>query len=65
MLLVENAALRHQLAVALRRGGRVPLSEADRAFWVLRPRPWSGWRDALVIVRPETVVCCHRRGFRW
>lgn len=64
-LLVENAALRHQLAVALRRGGRVRLGAADRAFWVLLRRTWSGWRDALVIVRPETVVRWHRRGFRW
>ena len=64
-LLVENAALRHQLAVAPRRGGRVRLSAADRVFWVLLRRRWSGWRDALVIVRPETVVRWHRRGFRW
>ncbi len=63
-LLVEHAALRHQLAVALRSGGRPMLGAADRAFWVLLRRFWSGWRDALVIVRPETVVRWHRRGFR-
>jgi putative transposase len=26
---------------------------------------WSNWRAALVIVRPETVIAWHRRGFRW
>jgi putative transposase len=30
---------------------------------------WTGWRRALVIVRPETVLAWHRRGFsvfwRW
>ena len=27
-------------------------------------RLWSGWRRALVIVKPETVLAWHRRGFR-
>jgi len=27
-------------------------------------RIWSGWRSALAIVRPETVVAWHRKGFR-
>ena len=63
-LLIENVALRHQLAVALRSGRRPRLGNADRAFWVLLRRSWSGWRDALAIVRPETVVRWHRRGFR-
>jgi hypothetical protein len=25
---------------------------------------WTGWRTALVIVKPETVIAWHRRGFR-
>src|SRR5438105_1710875 len=25
---------------------------------------WSGWRDAVVIVKPETLVGWHRAGFR-
>jgi putative transposase len=27
-------------------------------------RVWRGWRTAVVIVRPETVIAWHRRGFR-
>jgi putative transposase len=27
-------------------------------------RVWGGWRTALVIVQPETVVAWHRKGFR-
>jgi putative transposase len=27
-------------------------------------RLWTGWRTALVIVKPETVIAWHRRGFR-
>jgi hypothetical protein len=35
----------------------------DRVFWVLLRRVWSRWSDAVVIVRPETVVGWHRAGF--
>jgi transposase InsO family protein len=31
---------------------------------VLIARLWPGWREALVIVRPETVLAWHRQGFR-
>src|SRR5207244_4438266 len=27
-------------------------------------RMWTGWRTALIIVKPETVIAWHRRGFR-
>jgi hypothetical protein len=36
----------------------------DRLFWVALSRMWSNWRDALIIVKPETVVRWHLRGFR-
>jgi hypothetical protein len=35
----------------------------DRAFWVLARKFWSGWKQALMIVGPETVVRWHRSGF--
>ena len=28
-------------------------------------RLWSGWKDVLLIVKPDTVVAWHRAGFRW
>jgi putative transposase len=28
-------------------------------------RVWSGWGDAVLVVKPETVIGWHRRGFRW
>ncbi len=64
-LQVENLALRHQINV-LRRGGRrrLRLSCADRLLWVWLSRLWTGWRSALVIVKPETVIRWHRKGFR-
>src|SRR5215469_5103609 len=65
-LQVEILALRHQLAVLKRsRRGRLRLNSTDRMLWVWRSRLWSPWRSALVIVKPETVIAWHRRGFRW
>src|SRR5215468_9672660 len=64
-LQLENLALRHQINV-LRRAvkKRPPLKTGDRFFWVSLSRIWRGWRAALVIVKPETVVGWHRTGFR-
>ena len=43
---------------------RPKLTLVDRLVWVWLSRIWSGWRSALAIVRPETVVAWHRKGFR-
>ena len=40
------------------------LRKADRVFWVILSCLWPGWRHALVIVRPETVIGWHRKEFR-
>jgi len=61
----EIIALRHQVQVLERsRPRRVRLSHADRLLWVWLSRIWQGWRASVVIVRPETVIAWHRRGFR-
>jgi putative transposase len=41
------------------------LTAADRLFWLLARRLWSSWKEALILVNPETVVQWHRAGFRW
>jgi transposase InsO family protein len=60
----ENLVLRKQLAAYIERGikpkrldhaGRVSLSMLSRLF---------SWRDAIVIVRPSTVIRWHRLGWR-
>ncbi len=61
---LENLALRQQLAVIKRRRPRSRLQIADRIFWVWLSTVWSHWRQALMIVRPETVVSWYRKGFR-
>jgi putative transposase len=64
-LQLEVLALRHQLQVLQRsRPRRWRLAKADRWLWTLLSRFWAGWRTALVIVKPETVVAWHQRGFR-
>jgi putative transposase len=64
-LQLEILALRHQINV-LRRSqrGRVHLTSADRLFWTWLMYLWSGWRSALAIVKPETVIAWHRKAFR-
>src|SRR5215471_5611312 len=64
-LQLENLALRHQIGVLQRSSRKRPiLTLVDRLLWLWLSHIWSGWRPALAIVRPETVVAWHRRGFR-
>ena len=63
-LAIENLALRQQLAVYKRTGPRPRLRTTDRLFWVGLARVWTGWRQALVIVSPTTVLRWQRRRFR-
>jgi hypothetical protein len=55
-LRLENLALRHQLVVLSRTGRRPRIRGGDRLFWIALKATWAGWRRALVIIRPETVV---------
>ena len=66
VLQAEIIALRHQLLVLQRssRGQRLRLRVFDRLFWVWLSRLWSGWQSVLLIVKPETVISWHRKGFR-
>ena len=62
---VEILALRHQLAVLQARPrSRPSLGRFDRLLWVMLSQAWPQWRSALIIVKPETVIEWHRKGFR-
>ena len=63
-LALENLALRQQLAVYKRSVPRPRLRTMDRLLWVGLARIWAGWRQALVIVSPDTVLRWQRRRFR-
>jgi len=64
-LVLENLALRHQLNTLKRRVRRPRLRASDRVFWIVLAKTWRHWRDALVLVQPDTVVRWHREWLRW
>ncbi len=64
-LALENVALKQQLLVLKRTAKRPRINDGDRTFWLLMRRMLADWKDALHIVKPETVVRWHRQGFRY
>jgi putative transposase len=63
-LALENLALRQQLAILQCKTKRPKLTKADRAFWVALSRLWPDWQNALLVLKPQTVIGWHRKGFR-
>lgn len=52
-LVLENIALRHQLAVYMRSVKRPNIKDGDRIFWLTVMRMLRDWRQAVVFVQPE------------
>ncbi len=63
-LLAENALLRQQLLVLRRSVKRPAMTPADRALLVLLAGRVRVWRQALLLVRPDTLLRWHGAGFR-
>src|SRR5258707_6465072 len=62
---LELVALRHQVAVLRRqRPGRLRLFSTDRLLWMWLYRIWPRALNAMVLVKPATVIQWHRKGFR-
>src|SRR5258708_35158049 len=60
----ENLFLRRQLALYIERGmkpRRMGAATRIALAWLSR---WFDWRDALVVVRPETLIRWHRAGWK-
>ena len=64
-LVLENAFLRQQLIVLQRQTGCPKLTWRDRTLFVLLASKLRTWKEALVIVQPDTVLRWHRELFRW
>jgi len=63
-IVLENLALRQQLAVQQRSIKRPKIKNTDRIFWVWLSRIWNDWRSSLIIVKPPTVIGWHKKGFK-
>jgi hypothetical protein len=63
-LLAENAMLRQQLIVATHKLKRPRFRPSERVLLVALASMFTRWRDALVLVKPETLLRWHRHGFR-
>jgi transposase InsO family protein len=63
-LVAENLLLRQQLVVLNRSVKRPHFTPAERGLFVLLASKLQTWKEALLIVKPETVLGWHRQGFR-
>ena len=63
-LLAENLLLRQQLIVLNRSVKRPRFTAADQGLFVLLASRVPPWKEALLIIKPETVLRWHRQGFR-
>src|ERR1700746_1675139 len=63
-LLLQNLALRHQLAVLKRQARKPKLRPADRLLWVGLRRIWPHWQQVPLLFQPHSVIAWHRLGFR-
>ena len=64
-LVLENTALRHQLAVLKRSVTRPKIEDSDRMVWIMLRRMLKEWKEALIFVKPDSVVRWHRKGFAY
>jgi len=63
-LVAENALLRHQLLILRRCVKRPRRTATDRALLVLLASRVRAWRQALLLVQPDTLLRWHRQLFR-
>jgi putative transposase len=63
-LVLENALLRQQLIVLKRQSKRPRLTWRDRLLIVLLSSKLRTWKEALIVVQPDTVLRWHRELFR-
>ena len=63
-VVLENLALRQQLSIYQRKQKRPRLTRGYRWFWMTISVMCKNWRQALLIVHPDTVVRWQRERFR-
>lgn len=63
-ILVVNLMLRHQLASLMIQRKKAQLDYVDRVLFVQIKQVWEKWKNALVVVKPETVIRWERARFQ-
>lgn len=63
-ILLENLTLRQQLVIYQRLVKRPKIKPMDRLILVWLSKILGKWKEALVVVKPETVIGWHRKGFK-
>ncbi len=63
-LLLENALLRQQLVILKRSVKQVQPTHTDRRILVWLTSRLRTWREALLVVKPETILTWHKTLFR-
>ena len=61
---MENIFLRKQLEILNRSKKRLRVTKRDRIFFSLSNKLLFNWKDNLIILKPETVIKWHRKGFK-
>jgi hypothetical protein len=63
-LVAENAFLRQQLIVLQRQVKHSKFTPLDRGILVVLASRIAHWKEALLIVKPDTLLKWHRQGFK-
>ena len=53
---IVELVLHQQLTTYVQRQSKPRFTPLDRAFWIALSRFWPRWKEALAIVKPDTVV---------
>jgi len=64
LVVAQTLCLQQQLRVLQRSNPTPGPRNADRQSWIGASRRFAGWRNSLLIVKAETVLRWHRRGWR-
>jgi len=60
----ENLFLRKQLGLYMEREVKPRRATDSIRFTLARLSRWFDWRQALIVVKPDTLIRWHRKGFR-
>ncbi|MGA2916629.1 MAG: integrase core domain-containing protein [Sedimentisphaerales bacterium] len=64
-LILENLLLRQQIIILKRKTKKPKLKNIDRIILIWISKLWNNWKSALIIVKPETLIGWHKKGFKF